>query len=104
MNPKTMMTNNANNSRKRVLLGLPKGAGGNPQDNLWAIRLESRSQARRLAKGYSSAEPGVVIIGVEEDEERVLIRVAWRDEAIERGIEFQPITESLLTRLMGYAA
>ena len=92
-----------NNCRKKVLLGIPKGTSGIPQDNLWGVELKSRTQARRLAKGYSM-EPSVVMIGIEEKDASVLIKVALSDEAIEKGIEFQPITESLLTRMMGYAA
>ena len=97
------MKNNTNNRRKKVMVGIPKGVGGASQDNLWAVCLESRSHARRIAKGYSS-EDAIVMIGVEEKEDSVCVKVAWKDEAIERGIEFQPITASLLTRLMGYAA
>ena len=44
------------------------------------------------------------MIGIDEKDDSVFIKVAWEDEAIEKGIEFQPITESLLTRMMGYAA
>ena len=92
-----------NNHHKKVLLGLPKGVGGNPQDNLWGVVLKSRSQARSIGEGYSR-EPKIVMIGIDEKDDSVFIKVAWEDEAIEKGIEFQPITESLSTRMMGYAA
>lgn len=95
--------NATNNCHKKVLLGLPKGTDGITEDNLWGVEVKSRSRARKLAEGYSR-EPSVVMIGIDEKDDSVFIKVALRDEAIEKGIEFQPITESLLTRMMGYAA
>ena len=94
------IANTTNNCRHAIGLGTPKGYLDDAinEDNEFYVIVKSRAQARRFGKAYSKF--GIVMIGWNGS----CVDVAWKDEAIEKGIEFQPITASLLTRLMWYAA
>ena len=106
------LANDTTNQRTKVMVGLPQGCGGVDASNLWFVNMDTRAQARSIAKGYSQHD--IMVIGFEVKDHAIMVHVACKDEIVaymdELGngdghrVDFQPFTSKSLTRLMGYAA